>query len=226
MAEKKDEVKKEKEEKEAPVEEVYSGPNLLLFGKYSFEGIEVRDPSLKQVICLKPVNLPHTFARHANKRFAKAKVNVVERLANKLMRGGTGRKISGRLIRTHGSLQGKKSKVVKVIEEAFEEIHAKTKQNPVQLLVKALEYSAPNEDITRVRFGGVSYQQSVDVGTQRRLDLALRNLATAAIMSAFNDKTTLAQALAKEVMFAAENNQDSYAVKRKNETERIARSAR
>ncbi|PIO03052.1 30S ribosomal protein S7 [Candidatus Micrarchaeota archaeon CG10_big_fil_rev_8_21_14_0_10_54_18] len=214
-----------KEEIGKQPEPAYVGPNPLLFGRYSFD-VEVHDPSLRQVLCLKPVKLPHTFARHANKRFAKANVNVVERLANKLMRGGTGKKIGGKIIRTQGSLQGKKTKVVKILEKAFDEIHAKTRQNPVQLLVNALEYSAPNEDITRVRFGGVSYQQAVDIGTQRRLDLALRNLATAAIMSAFNNKMSLAGALAREIMLAAENNQDSYAVKRKNETERIARSAR
>ncbi|MEM0475999.1 MAG: hypothetical protein QW343_04385, partial [Candidatus Norongarragalinales archaeon] len=60
----------------------------------------------------------------------------------------------------------------------------------------------------------------------RRLDLALRNIALAAITSAFNNKTTLAGALATEIELAAVNSQDSYAVKRKNETERIAKSAR
>ena len=197
-----------------------------LFGKYSFEGIQIRDKSLEQALCLKPVRTPHSFARHANKQFAKANVNVVERLANKLMRGGTGKKVGGRIIRTQGSLQGKKSKVIKAIKKAFEAIEQKTKQNPVQLLVAALENSAPCEDITRVRFGGVSYQQAVDISAQRRLDLALRNLALAALMSAFNKKLSLAGALANEIVLASENNQDSYAIKQRNETERIARGAR
>ncbi len=219
---KKDEAK---EEEVIEVKAKTSAPEFKLFGKYDFD-VQVRDVSLAQYLCLKPVNQPHSFARHANKQFAKRNVNVVERLANKLMRGGTGKKISGRIIRTNGSLQGKKAKVLKVIREAFEKIESKTKQNPVQLLVRALENSAPTEDITRVRFGGVSYQQAVDISAQRRLDLALRNLSTAAIMSAFKKKLTLGQALANEVILASENNPDSYSVKRRNEIERIARSAR
>jgi len=196
-----------------------------LFGKYSYD-VKVNDISLAQNISLKPLEFPHTFARHGNKQFAKGKVNVVERLANKLMRGGTGEKVGGRVIRTHGRLQGKKLKVLKVIQTAFAGIEKKTGKNPLQLLVDALENSAPSEDITRVRFGGVSYQVAVDISAQRRLDLALRNVALAAIMSAFNSKTTLAEALANEIMLAGANDQASYAIKRKNEMERISRSAR
>jgi len=196
-----------------------------LFGKYSYD-IKVNDISLAQYISLKPLEIPHTFARHGNKQFAKGKVSIVERLANKLMRGGTGEKVGGRVIRTHGRLQGKKLKVLKVIQGAFAVIEKKTGKNPLQLLVDALENSAPSEDITRVRFGGVSYQVAVDISAQRRLDLALRNMALAAIMSAFNSKTTLAEALANEIMLAGANDQASYAIKRKNEMERISRSAR
>ncbi len=197
-----------------------------LFGKYGFEGIVVKDPGLAQYISLRPVHLPHSFARHANTPFAKRKVNVVERLANKLMRGGTGEKLGGKVIRTHGKLQGKKTKVVKTIEEAFVEIEKKTKQNPIQVLIKALENSAPREDITRVRLGGVSYQVAVDVSPQRRLDMSLRNLAVAAILSSFNAKLTLGEALANEIVLASNNDQASYSIKRKNETERMSKSAR
>ncbi|MFA4946760.1 MAG: 30S ribosomal protein S7 [Candidatus Micrarchaeia archaeon] len=217
-------VKKKKEE-EAPTEARVVKPEFKLFGRYDCDA-PVQDVSLGQYVCLKPVDMPHSFARHANKQFAKRHVNIVERLANKLMRGGTGKKIGGRIIRTHGSLQGKKTTVLRVMREAFEKIEARTKQNPVHLLVKALENSAPAEDVTRVRFGGTSYQQSVDVSAQRRLDLALRNLATAAIMSAFNKKATLADALADEIVLASQNSPDSYSIKRRNETERVARSAR
>jgi len=209
---------------EAP-EPAYKGPGLRLFDRYDFN-VVTRDASLGQYLCLKPVTMPHSFARHANKQFAKRNVNVVERLANKLMRGGTGKKVGGRIIRTHGSLQGKKTKVISVIRTAFESIEARTKQNPVQLLVRALENSAPTDDVTRIRFGGVSYQQAVDISAQRRLDIALRNMAMAAIMGAFNNKTTLAQALADEIVLAAEGSQDSYSIKKRNEAERVARSAR
>ncbi len=213
------------EEKQPEIEEAKLFGDIKLFGKYEY-GIEVRDPSLAQYLSLKPLELPHSFARHANKQFGKAKVNIVERLANKLMRGGTGEKLSGRVIRTHGKLQGKKLKTLKIIKEAFEEVQKRTNQNPLQVLVRAVEYSAPREDVTRVRFGGVSYQVAVDVSPLRRIDLALRNITLAAIMSSFDNRVTLGQALANEISLAGSEDQNSYSIKRKNDTERMAKSAR
>ncbi len=197
-----------------------------LFGKYSYEGVVVSDPGIAKYLSLRPLEVPHTFAKHANKQFAKSRVNVVERLANKLMRGGTGEKLGGRLIRTHGKLHGKKNRTIGMVREAFDIAQKQTGQNPIQLLVKAVENSAPREETTRVRYGGMSYQIAVDVAPQRRLDMALRNITLAAILQAFDKKTTVAQALANEIMLASANSQDSYAVKRKNETERMAKSAR
>lgn len=200
--------------------------DIKLFDKYPYEGITINDPSLKKYLSLRPLVLPHTFARHANKPFAKAQVNIVERLANKLMRGGTGEKISGRIIRTHGKLQGKKTKVLKIIEKAFDDIAKVTGKNPIQVLIDALQRVAPREDITRVRFGGVAYQVAVDISAQRRLDLGLHNLAIGAILASFDKKTTLGEALANEIVLAAKNDANSYALKRKNENERMAKSAR
>jgi len=199
---------------------------IKLFDKYPYEGVVIQDPSLKKYLSLRPLVLPHTFARHANKPFAKAQVNIVERLANKLMRGGTGEKISGRIIRTHGKLQGKKTKVLKIIEKAFDDIAKVSGKNPLQVLIQALEKVAPREDITRVRFGGVAYQVAVDISAQRRLDLGLHNLAIGAILASFDKKTTLGEALANEIVLAAKNDANSYALKRKNENERMAKSAR
>ncbi len=209
----------------AAAESKISVPRQKLFGKYDYD-VTIRDRTLEPYISLKPVALPHSFARHANKSFGKARVNVVERLANKMMRGGTGEKLGGKVIRTQGRLQGKKSRVLRIIEESMDAAAAKTKKNPLQLLVQAIENTAPREDVTRIRMGGVSYQVATDVSPLRRLDMALRNMALAAITSAFNKKITVAQALAQEIELAAANSQDSYAVKRKNETERIAKSAR
>ena len=200
--------------------------DVNLFGKYSYEGIVVRDPSIAQVVSLKPLLIPHTYARHANKQFAKQGVNVVERLVNKLMRGGTGEKTGGKIIRTHGKLQGKKFKAIKIVQDAFAIVQKQTNQNPIQLLIRAVEHSAPREEVTRVRLGGMAYQVAVDSGSQRRLDTALRNIALAAIMQAFDKRTRVADALANEIILASKNSQDSFSVKRKNDAERMAKSAR
>jgi small subunit ribosomal protein S7 len=199
--------------------------NAKLFDKYPYQ-VEVRDRSLGQYIAFPPVTIPHTFARHANTPFAKSRLNLVERLANKLMRGGTGEKLSGKVIRTHGRLQGKKTKVLKIIEEAFDDVAKRTNGNPVQAFVRALENAAPREETTRVRFGGISYQIATDISASRRLDLALRNIALAAILSSFGGKISLAAGLANEIELASKGDPNSYAIKRKNEAERMAKSAR
>ena len=198
-----------------------------LFGKYDLKEVKVTDPSFVAYVNLAPVAVPHSHGRHAKKQFGKSKVNIAERLANKLMRGGTGEKTSGKVIRTDGRLQGKKTKCLGFVEKAFAIVEGRTKKNPVQLLVDASQNAAPREDFTRVSMGGVSYQVAVDVSASRRLDMALRNIALAAIMGAFDKKKTLPEALADEIEYAAKNDANlSYAIKKRDETERMARSAR
>ncbi|MCX8194607.1 MAG: 30S ribosomal protein S7 [Candidatus Micrarchaeota archaeon] len=204
-----------------------SSHSVKLFGKYDLSEVKVSDPSFSNYISLSPVILPHSHGRHAKKQFGKKSVNLVERLANKLMRGGTGEKTSGKVIRTDGRMQGKKTKALAIVEEAFSIIEGRTKKNPVQLLVDAAQNAAPREDFTRVSMGGVSYQVAVDISASRRLDMALRNLALAAVMGSFDKKKTLAEALADEIEFAAKGDPNSsYAIKKRDETERMARSAR
>ncbi len=193
----------------------------LLFGKYPLD-FEV-DPTLEGYISLK--KSLSTFGRIGTRK-KKVVKGIVERLINKLMRGGTGEKVGGRVIRTHGRLQGKKSKVIKIVKEAFEIINKRTNKNPVELLVEAIKNSSPREDVTRVEYGGIMYQVAVDISPKRRVDVALRNIALAAIISSFDKKETLAEALAKEIILAANNDSNSYAIKRRDEIERIARSAR
>lgn len=199
----------------------------MLFGKYSLENLQIRDKSIAQVISLKPIVVPHTFGRHTKKVLGKMQLNIVERLANKLMRGGTGEKTSGKVIRTKGRMQGKKLRSLKIVERALAAVEVQTKENPVQVLIRAVENSAPREDTTRVSHGGVSYQVAVDISATRRLDMALRNIALAALMGSFNKPKPLSEALANEIMATAKGDvQSSYAIKKRDETERMARSAR
>lgn len=198
-----------------------------LFGKYDFQNLEIKDKSLAQVVSFHAALVPHSFGRHAKKPLGKMQVNLVERLVNKLMRGGTGEKTSGKVIRTHGRMQGKKLKALRIVEDAFDIVAAQTKENPIQVLIRALENSAPREDTTRVQYGGVSYQIAVDISATRRLDMALRNMTLAAIMGSFNKGKGLTQSLANELIFTGKGDlQNSYAMKKRDETERMARSAR
>jgi small subunit ribosomal protein S7 len=57
--------------------------------------------------------------------------------------------------------------------------------------------------------------------------MALRNITLAAIMGSFNKPKPLSDALADELINTAKGNvQASYAIKKRDETERMARSAK
>ena len=198
----------------------------LLFQKYNVKGLAVNDASLEKYIKLSKRSYPNIFGRRKYHAYYLSHVDVVERLISKIMRGGTGKKISGKVIRRKGALQGKKLKVMHILEEAFEMIQKKTNKNPVQVLLEAVQNAAPIEDTTRVRYGGISYNVAVGISSQRRLDVALRNVALAGLMSSFKNKKTLAEALANEIILASTNSPDSYAVKKRVEVERIAKRAR
>ncbi|MEM3781397.1 MAG: 30S ribosomal protein S7 [Candidatus Micrarchaeaceae archaeon] len=198
----------------------------LVFGKYSVKDVLVEDASLANYILLAPRANIHTFGRRKDKAHYVMQASIVERLVNKLMRGGTGKKVGGIVIRTEGRLQGKKLKLMRTVEDAFEIIHSKTNKNPIQLLVDALQNSAPIEDTTRIRYGGINYNVAVGISASRRLDVALRNIALAALIGSFKSRKQLKEALAEEIMLAASKDPNSYAIKRRVERERIARSAR
>ena len=185
---------------------------IKLFGKWSFEGIQVDDPGLKQYISVKPVFVPHSMGRHEHGKFHKAKVNIVERLINNLMRPG--------------SCAGKKTRAINLVKNALEIIHIRTGQNPLQVLVSAVEKTSPGEDTTRISYGGIAYHMAVDISPQRRVDLALRFLSEGARKQSFGNPKALDEYLAEELALASKKDVKSYAVKKRNEMERIARSSR
>ena len=185
---------------------------IRLFGKWSWVGVEIRDPSLKKYINLKPVWLPHTGGRHEKRRFGKAEVPIVERLMNKLMRPGRN--------------GGKKHLAYNIVKTAFDIIYFETGENPIQVLVRAIENSAPREDTTRITYGGITYRVSVDVSPQRRVDVALKLIADGARQCAFNNPKPIEECLAEEIILAARGDPRSYAVRQKEEIERIALSSR
>lgn len=185
---------------------------IRLFGKWSWVGIEVRDPGLKRYICLTPVWLPHTGGRHEHRRFGKSQVPIVERLINKLMRPGRN--------------GGKKHLAYNIVKTAFDLVFYRTGENPIQVLVRAIENSAPREETTRIMYGGITYRVSVDVAPQRRVDLALRFITEGARQCAFNNPKPIEECLADEIIWAARGDPQSYAIRQKEEIERIALSSR
>jgi len=186
--------------------------SLKLFGKWSYRDVVVLDPSLKKYISLKPVIVPHTAGRHAHRRFGKAEVPIVERIINRLMR---------KMKNT-----GKKHLTYNIVKMAFELIHARTGENPLQVLVRAIENAAPREETTRIMYGGIIYHVAVDVAPMRRADLAIRHLTEGAFLCSFKTVKPIEECLADEIIAAAANDSKSYAIQRKEEIERIALSSR
>ena len=196
-------------------------PTVLLFNKWDVRKIAVNDQGLQNVISLVPsVAIPVTFGRHEHQRMKKADVHIVERLANKLMHFGK------RYAKNTGRMGGKKARIYKTIEAALDILSLETGKNPVELLVKAVEYASPNEDTTRIVYGGVVYHVSVDVAPLRRVDLALRFIAEGDRESTYSSLQAIEEVLAREILLASGNDMSSYAIKKKNEQERIAMSSR
>lgn len=187
-------------------------PEINLFGKWSSEGIEVKNIGLRRYISVKPIYVPHSMGRHEHGRFRKSEVSIIERLINNLMRPGRS--------------TGKKARVINLVKNAFEIIYLRTGKNPVEVLVRAVENSAPAEDTTRIRFGGVVYHLAVDMAPQRRVDLALRFLSEGSRKGTSGGPRPLEESLAEELISASRGDVKSYAVRKRNEMERIARASR
>ena len=196
--------------------------NFKVFDKYDVSGIVVQDLGLKSVINIKPKLIIKSQGRNVVK-FGQTKVNIIERLMNKLADGGhRGKKHK----LEKGNATGKYTKNMGIILDALEIIEKKTGKNPVQVLVTAIENIAPRDEITVIEYGGARYPQAVDVAPIRRVNLSLKYLIHGASDKAFNKKKTITQCIAEEIIMAAEKNGESFAIRKKKESESQADSAR
>ncbi len=184
----------------------------LLFDKYDMKEVEVGDPGLEKYINLLPVLVPHSGGTHAKKRFEKEKVSIIERLINNMMRTQ--------------DYTGKKMKSYKAVRNALDEIHERTEKNPVQVLVMAIENSAPREETTQITYGGISVPKAVDVAPCRRISLSLSKIAQGAVKASYKNNKDVSICLAEEIIKSSRADRDSFAVSKKEETERMAASAR
>lgn len=194
-----------------------------LFDLWPQTNITINDPGLKKYIILDPKLFPRSKGRLAKKKFGKAKMHIVERLINQLqVPGHRGKK--HKIITEWAT--GKYNKKVKIVIKAFKIIEEKTKQNPLQVFINAIENSAPRDEITTIEYGGARYPIAVDISPLRRLALAIRHIVWGAYDKSFNKKLRIHEALAEEILLASKNSMESYAIKRKTEIEKQADSAR
>lgn len=197
-----------------PLTFVHLGPPFSFLTCRSLEDVVINDIALQDYIAVKQrfkyyTYLPHTAGRYNVKRFRKVQCPIVERLANSLMRQGRN--------------NGKKLMAVNIVKHSFEIIHLLTDQNPLQVLVEAVINSGPREDSTRVGSAGTVRRQAVDVSPLRRVNQALFLLSTGARNAAFRNIKTISECLADELINAARGSSNSFAIKKKDELERVAK---
>jgi small subunit ribosomal protein S7 len=199
-------------------------PELKLFNKWSFGVIEVKDLGLKPYINLKSCVIPKTGGKFSQRKFYKSKMNIVERLVNKLMvPGHRGKKH----LLTSGRNIGKTQTILNMVKEVFEKLEKRTNKNPIEVLVGAIENAALREEITSYQMGGIMVRKAVCTSPQRRVDKALTVITQSAYRKSFGKKISMADALADEIFFAYKNDASkSEGIKEKERIEREAGGAR
>lgn len=196
---------------------------IKLFDKWSFNGILVIDQGLKPYVNLYPIIVPRTNGYYHNTPFYKTKVNIVERLMNRLpVIGHKGKK---HRIST-GQNTGKAKKAANIMFDVLTELESRTKENPIQVLVTAIENASPREEVITIERSGARYAQAVDIGPQRRVDLVIRYICQGAGHKAFNSETSIVSALVGEIMDCYGSGNSSMAMSKKNEIEKMAAAAK
>lgn len=196
---------------------------VKLFNRWDTSGITVQDPGLIGYINLRPIIIPRTGGRNVKTQFWKSKNHIVERLMNKIMiPGHKGRKHKF----TSGHCGGKAITAYTMTENILLALEQKTKKNPVEVLVKAVENAAPREEITTIEYGGARYPKAVECAPQRRVDVALRLMVQGAYGASFGKKRGFEEALTDEIFKAYQCDQGSAAISKKLELERQADASR
>ncbi|MFH1400319.1 MAG: 30S ribosomal protein S7 [Nanoarchaeota archaeon] len=197
--------------------------NVLLFNRWSVDGIKVDDPGLERYLTIKAVIVPKTGARYAGNRFYKSRINVVERLINRLMMPGHRAK---KHKITSGHMTGKATQAYRIVEDAFTIVEKKTKTNPVAVFVQAVINAAPREEIITIEYGGARYPRAIEMAPQRRIDQVLKLMTQGSFQKAFNSKKSIESALADEILAAYGRQNSSNAISKKLELERQADASR
>ena len=197
-------------EPEAPASTDDERVSAKLFGEYEVDGIEYADPSTRRYITVTPI--AHTMGRHSEKQFKKSEISIVERLINRLMQTDEN--------------TGKKQQATRIVRAAFEIVEDRTDENPIQVLVTAVENAGPREETVRLKYGGISVPKAVDVAPQRRVDQSLKYIAQGTYNGSFKTTTSAAEALANQLIGASNYDLQAYPVSQKEEQERVAAAAR
>jgi small subunit ribosomal protein S5e len=127
-----------------------------------------------------------------------------------------------------GTTNGKKQMAVRTFKQTLEIIHLLTDKNPLDILFEAIVQGGAREDSTRIGSGGTVRRQAVDVSPLRRVNQAIYLICKGSRESAFRTHKSMSECLADEIINAAKGvgGGNSYAVKKKDEIERVAKGNR
>ncbi len=196
---------------------------LKVFNRWDVSGIKVTDLGLVNYVSLEPKIVPKTGGRYAGNRFHKSKVFIVERFINKIMVPGHKAK---KHFQSSGRCSGKSETAFKIMETVLDNIEKKTKENPIAVLVKAIENAAQREEIITIEYGGARYPKAVECAPQRRVDLAIKNMTQGSYWKSFGTSKKIEDCLTDEIINAYRLSNDSNAIAKKLEVERQADSSR
>ncbi|NQU78284.1 30S ribosomal protein S7 [Candidatus Woesearchaeota archaeon] len=196
---------------------------MLVFNRWSVEGIIVQDLGLKGYINLEPRIVPMTGGKSAKFRFHKSNVFIVERFINRIMNSGHRAK-KHEISSYH--ITGKGLTAYGIMEKTLALMEQKTNENPISVLVKAVENAAPREEIVTIEYGGAKYPKAVEVAPQRRIDQAVKNMVQNSYQKAFNSRKSMVACLTDEIINAYQKSGLSGAISKKLELERQSDSSR
>ena len=193
-----------------------------LFNLYDVSDIKIEDPGMKRYFNLEPKLVVKSYGVNREK-FSRSKINLLELFANLI--GVPGHRGKKHKIQTSWKT-GKYNQNMKIVLDCLKIIEGKTKQNPVQVLVTAIENAAPRDGVTIIEYGGARYPQAVDISPMRRITMTLRTIVHGSYDKSFNKKTKIEQALADEIIKAYNKDMDGYSMSKRRDSEKQADSAR
>lgn len=186
----------------AEPKEQLSATEQMLFGKWPYADLKIEDKTLEGYIAFQTMKsqvfFPHSAGRYQQRGFKKVGCPIVERMVNSLM--------------MHGRNSGKKLMAVKIVKQALEIVNLMMNENPLQVLVRAIENGGAREDATRIQVGGVIKRQAVDVAPLRRVNSSIYMMCCGAREASFRKIKTITECLAEEIMNCAKVTSLSQAV--------------
>jgi small subunit ribosomal protein S7 len=136
---------------------------------------------------------------------------IVDRLVSKLMR-----------LRRKG---GKKIKTYLLLKDVFEKLR-KLNFNPIDILVRAIEAAAPCEGYYRMKVRGMSLSKSAEYSPIRRINISIMNLAKGISKKIERKKGNRVDLITEEILITASGENESFAISKRKEIEKIAKISR